>query len=423
MGKLSIMDIKQCALQRFGTLRSGALFMKNGNGKIRTAFDIIRQYRAGFDFIVWIAPASALRLSVYKKMVKYHAGDLVKKIYFYSIDAVSFSTSRFLHLYDLTDKYRTFCVVDESLTIKNTEAGRTRRLLSIRNKFKYRLILNGIPLTQGLIDLYSQVEFMSGSLLKMSESQFSYNFLPFGEDSQSFRRRWSTPEKEVTLVEMMKPFIFECDLHLNYKINYYDRYFKLTRKEADSYMLEKEQFLKDNYPVAFLEVVQKFQRIYTISEAKVKAFFRLIKEIKKRGERVIVYIKFIDEIELLRGCGVLEGFRYVEYTGKSNKKLAVEQFEAGGDVDIMFCTYKVACMGLGLSYCNNIIFFSQTFDYRDKVRCLYDFHQIEQNKDVNIYNFWVNTGLEKLMKNNLCRKKNVLRNVCESMGEKEMVML
>lgn len=79
----------------------------------------------------------------------------------------------------MVDRFRTFCVVDESITIKNTEAGRTQRLLELAHRFKYRLILSGTPLTQGLIDLYSQIKFMNPAILNMTESQFANNFCTF----------------------------------------------------------------------------------------------------------------------------------------------------------------------------------------------------------------------------------------------------
>ena len=92
------------------------------------------------------------------------------------------------------------------------------------------------------------------------------------------------------------------------------------------------------------------------------------------------------------------------------------------NIDIMICTYKVESPRLNLKGCNNIIYFSQTFDYKDKLHTLTSFY----NKDVlnvNVYDFWVGTRLENLIKDNLHRKKNVLSNVCRMMSKDEALKL
>ena len=55
--------------------------------------------------------------------------------------------------------------VDESTTIKNPKAQRTKNLLKLAINTKYRRILTGFPVTQSPLDLYSQSSFLSPQLL------------------------------------------------------------------------------------------------------------------------------------------------------------------------------------------------------------------------------------------------------------------
>ena len=55
--------------------------------------------------------------------------------------------------------------VDESTTIKNPKAQRTKSLLKLAINTKYRRILTGFPVTQSPLDLYSQSAFLSKQLL------------------------------------------------------------------------------------------------------------------------------------------------------------------------------------------------------------------------------------------------------------------
>lgn len=404
------------ARRQLTELKAGAIFMNTSDEKIKLAVELVCSKIDEIDFVIWIAPAAFFSAPSYKAIIRFYAGELIKKICFFSIESVSLSDEKYLKLYNLSDKYRTFCIVDESLTIKNTEAGRTRRLLSINKKFKYRLILSTVPLTQGLIDLYSQIKFIDSNILKMTETQFAHSFLPFYHDDYKTLKRWSTPEDEQKLIMLMRPYIFQFDLKdWNENLNMHNQDFELTPAEESSYMQEKEKFLSEKCQVAFMEVVQKFQHIYTIAKNKVDALFKLVRQIESRHEKVIIYTKYLDEIVFLKESGGFVKGCFVELTGRSNKLKAIRLFER--DINIMFCTYRVDRLNLSLHACDNIIYFSQTFDYKDKVQSLYNLNQQQRSRRVNVYNFWVKTGLEELIRDNLNRKKIVLNNVCRLMSK------
>jgi SNF2 family DNA or RNA helicase len=59
----------------------------------------------------------------------------------------------------------TMMVIDESTTIKNPKAGRTKNAIYLGKRCTYRRILTGTPITQSPIDLYSQTEFLKSGLL------------------------------------------------------------------------------------------------------------------------------------------------------------------------------------------------------------------------------------------------------------------
>ena len=169
-----------------------------------------------------------------------------------------------------------------------------------------------------------------------------------------------------------------------------------------------------------MQVVQKFQHIYTIAKNKVFALVDIIDKILARGEKVIVYINFIDEIKFFKECGAFD-HPFVELTGNSNKNKVVEAFQ--NNVNIMFSTYGAGGFSINVPFCKNIIFFSQTFDYKDKIQCLDCVYQKGLTKELNIYNFWVKTGLDDLIQQSLTRKKHVLSNICDFISKEEMLRL
>ena len=68
---------------------------------------------------------------------------------------------------------RGMIAIDESTTIKNHKAKRTKALMKIASGFKYRRLLTGSPITKSPMDIYSQCEFLRPGLLGF-ESYYAF---------------------------------------------------------------------------------------------------------------------------------------------------------------------------------------------------------------------------------------------------------
>ena len=56
--------------------------------------------------------------------------------------------------------HETMVAIDESTTIKNPKANRTKNILSLAQEAKYRRIMTGSPVTKNPLDLFSQCYFL-----------------------------------------------------------------------------------------------------------------------------------------------------------------------------------------------------------------------------------------------------------------------
>jgi len=61
--------------------------------------------------------------------------------------------------------HKTLMAIDESTTIKNPDAIRTKSIVNLGKQAKYRRILTGSPITKSPLDLYKQCEFLDPCLL------------------------------------------------------------------------------------------------------------------------------------------------------------------------------------------------------------------------------------------------------------------
>lgn len=396
---MSLDTTQRAAIEKLSKLKAGALFMKMGTGKTRTAVLIAEGREHDFDTLVWIAPASLLRENDYVEEIYKWMYKLTDRVAFYSVEAVSASDTKFLELHALASTKRCFCVVDESLDIKNAEAGRTKRLLGMRDLFAFRLILNGTPISKGLIDLYAQIQFIHPNILKMTEAQFASNFLQYKKDGYRPWLRWSKPENEEALIETIRPYIFDADLEIDVPLHRREVNLRLSNKEKAGYEALKEDFLNRHAFPPYLATAQAFQAHYTLAESKMKELC----ETMSGGGKTIIFVKFLREVEALRelyptAC-VNTGY----------EKADLQRFKRESDVLIM--TYGTGSRGLNLQHANRVIFFSQTFNWMHKIHGLHRAYRTGQRNSVSVIDYRLDTGLERILEASEKKKVNAAENI------------
>jgi len=392
-------DYQKKAFEKLSKLKGGILFMSMGTGKTKVAMDLAISRQDDYDCIIWIAPASLIKSKSYVEEINKWSGGLTKPIHYFTIEGVGSSDNKYLEMVNLATNKSSFCIIDESITIKNSIAKRTKRLLQNWHLFKFRLILNGTPITNSLLDLYSQIQFIHPNILKMTERQFANNFLIYKKEGYRSYAKGNKPYNEEALIEIIKPYIFDAELEINCSLNFINIRCQLHEIEKEKYYFFKQEVYSEMCEdFDFLGIAQKLQHCYTsFCVDKHNKFIDLIQELK--GSQIIIYVKYIDELDYLK-----ENFDCVEYSGRD--KTGIEKFRNGAR--ILSSTYGSGSLGHNLQFCNNIIYLSQTFDYKDKEQSLHRIYRVGQTKTCNIYNFYVNTGLEKIIENNLHKKVNTL---------------
>jgi SNF2 family DNA or RNA helicase len=189
------------ALKRSWNKKEYAYFMEMGTGKSKVLIDniAILYDKGGINAAIIVAPKGVYR-NWSGKEIPFHMPDHVEKhvgvwnpapnrkqklelmklfevspeLKILIINVEAFSTKKgvaFVEKFILS--HNTLIAVDESTTIKNPKAQRTKNLLKLAINTKYRRILTGFPVTQSPLDLYSQSAFLSTQLLGYS-SYYSF---------------------------------------------------------------------------------------------------------------------------------------------------------------------------------------------------------------------------------------------------------
>lgn len=373
------------AKNHLSSWKVGALFMEPGTGKTRVSMELVEQ--SPCDVVFWIGPLRTLD-NTREEVDKW--GGFNVFCHYYGIESIQASDRIYLKLLDdIHSARKPFVIVDESLKIKNAEAKRTKRLLEIGKMVKYKLILNGTPLSKSLLDLWSQMEFLSPLILNMTLNEFKNTFCEYTRITKrmgykQYTKEFITGYENIDyLYSLIRHYVFECDLSLNVSQNYRDVPYQLGEDERSEYNEIKHKFLSDEMLEwknnnIFLEMTQKIQHSYCCTDSKIEAV-KAILEKDADPERTIIFCKYIDSRELCE---------------REFPKAKV-------------LSYQKEALGLNLQQYCNTIYFDKIWDYALRIQSGRRTYRYGQEYECRYWDLTGDVGLENMIDKNIAKKMSM----------------
>lgn len=381
----SLLPQQKASRQKIQKLKVGAFFMEAGTGKTRPVLELAKEINP--DCIVWFTPFQTK--NNLKAELKKWQGNNIRVV---GIESIQNSDRLYLEIYNVLEKTKNaVLIVDESLKIKNSDAKRTQRLLTLSRLVEYKYILNGTPLSRNLLDLWSQLEFLSPSILQMTETQFKNNFCEYKTLTIRKPGSYAARSKEWIvkyhnldyLYKLIEPYVFECDLKLDINKQYINIDFELEKEEKKEHERIIEMIMDNDWLMAkpnfFLELTQKLQNNYSRSKEKFDFVADILK--KNNSKKVIIFAKYIETQEELKN-------KFPEITVLS---------------------YQKHSYGLNLQQYNRCIFFDKVWDYALREQAERRIYRTGQNEDCIYYDLTGNVGLESMIDKNIARKADLLQ--------------
>lgn len=385
------MTDQEKAFEKLSKLKVGALFMEMGTGKTKVALDLIASKKV--DYILWICPFS-IKSEILVEKNKWHPELEIEVV---GCESIGASDRIYIDLLNKVENSNAFIVVDESLKIKNSAAKRTQRILKLGENAKYKLILNGTPVSRNIMDIYTQMEFLSPKILKMSENEFKNTFCEYylrGKLKGVIKEQVNIPY----LISLIQPYIFDSKLEINAKKRYMEVSYSMNDKEKEEYECKKEEILskfQDDDRIDFYRLVTELQSLYSGCDEINPKLNSLIKNI---DGQVIVYVKFLKNIP--DGAIAITG-------SVPNRAQIIEDFQ-NNKFKALYITYGCGAFGLNFQNCNNIIFRDHTWDYAQREQAEARIYRIGQKNDVKYYDMVADIGLEKMIRKNQVKKSDLL---------------
>ena len=447
---------QEAAFSKLKDIKAGALFMDTGTGKNRTALELI-DYRLKYkclNKVFWICPVST----------KKNLADDIKKHSNYSISYIESFKDEFICIVgaetiSLSDKYyskllnsitlNSMLIIDESHLIKNPNAKRSQRILALRDKINYRIIMTGTPVTQGVWDLFTQMYFLHPGILGYNSFySFAKNHLEYSKKYPGLIVRAHNIDY---LTKKINPYVYqikkeEC-LDLPEK-NYQVRYFELS--------LEHRLFYNDVRDILFNEIdfenlksVDIFKMIgylhrvasgyinaeialkkYDFMSSKnkkikfsyenldrVKILTEILSEINLDENKCIIWHKYDSDLEAIEKQ--LKGLKYSKQNGKMSKikkEIDLDRFQ-NGDTNILVSNISTGSVGLNLQVANYIIYYNNTFDYAKRYQSEDRIYRIGQNKNCHIIDIVADNTIDIRVKESLDNKESLANSIKRAMDK------
>lgn len=417
----NLMPHQHAAVAKVLPSRVGALFMEMGTGKSLTAINlaIIRQDK--LDCVVWFCPVS-LKETVRHEILKHtdcgpadiHVfGDKTNertipacRWYVVGIESMSASARVVVTVNKLITE-RSMVIVDESSYIKGHTARRTLRITHIAQRARYRLILTGTPISQGVVDLFSQMRFLSPKILGyQSFYSFARNHLEYHE---KFKGMIVQSHNTEYLAAKIRPYVYqvtkdEC-LDLPNKL-YERRYCGMSHRQRDAYERAKfellEQCEEDDWSgivifrlfTALQQIVNGFwnrrdpvtkvMELEEFSHERLDVLMDIVTSIPA-SEKVIIWAKYLYDIHGIT-TALEEQFGpgcVAPYHGRLNEKqrdASVQRFR--GSARFFLATPSCGGHGLTLNEAHYVIFYNNGFKYSERIQAEDRNHRIGQDHKV-----------------------------------------
>ena len=454
------------ALQESANKTQWAYFMEMGTGKTKVTIDNFSYLYLlnKINTVLIIAPKSVY--TVWESEILLHMPSEIKhKIYKWNIDkpkdltklnnheglkiflinVEALSTKRGLDgcIDYLTKNKLNFVVLDESTTIKNRTAKRTKNILKLRILSARRRILTGSPITKSPLDLYTQCAFLSPDLLGFnSYLTFRNRYAEMGDIPVGSGRWISIPKYYKRLDELeekLKTFSTrirkdEC-LDLKPKVRQ-KRYIELEGESQRVYERLRQSALAivEDSTISFsnklTEIIKLHQvcngftkddegKLLVLHDQKVKALHEVIEE---TDGKIIVWANYLWNIhEIIHSLKSKYGAEStVSIFGEvsvEDRKKAVDLFQNDSKVRFFVGNPTTGGFGLTLTACNTVIYFSNNYNLEVRMQSEDRAHRMGQKGTVVYIDIVARNTLDEAIMKSLINKGQI---AAKTLGEEDL---
>ena len=335
--------------------------------------------------------------------------------------------------------HNTMMAIDESTTIKNPGAKRTKNIIKLGEKAKYRRIMTGSPVTKNPLDLYSQCEFLDPYLLDFtSYYAFRNRYAEMktlhvrGRSIQVVKKFVNLGELSETLKNFSYRVLKEDCLDLPPK-NWIKRYITLTPDQFKVYDQMKRQAVahlngKASSTMTVLTQLMRLQQITcghfvandgSTQDIKSNRINELMDVLSEIEGKVIIWGHWQKDIKniikaIVDEYGPGSVVDYYGLTPQDERQENIREFQNNPECRFIVGTPQTGGYGITLTQANTVVYFSNGYDLEKRLQSEDRAHRIGQKKSVTYVDLICEDTVDEKIVKALRDKINI---ASEVMGE------
>jgi SNF2 family DNA or RNA helicase len=331
-------------------------------------------------------------------------------------------------------------ILDESTTIKNRTAKRTRNICKLGKLADFRRILTGSPITKSPLDLYTQCEFLNPALLGF-DSYFTFRArYAVMQQIEMGGRQMLFPKYYTNLDELsykLKAFSFRVQkkdcLDLPDKL-YSTRTVNLTVKQAEVYnRLKKFAYAVINDDeVSFQNKLTEILRLHQVANGfvnaddgtvqvfddcpKMKELFNILEE---SDGKFIIWANYVQNLKtiikkLKEKYGDNSVVSIFGEVSTKDRQEAVTRFQDDDSCRFFVGNPSTGGYGLTLTSASYVVYFSNSYNLEVREQSEDRAHRIGQDKNVTYIDLIAENTIDEFIVSALDKK---LKLSAETLGE------
>lgn len=439
------LEHQRAAIDKLKPLRVGGLLMEMGTGKTFTAIALAALRAHKIDRVIYLCPVD-LKATIAYELAKHIDNPMVyvfddktrqghipaADFYICGVESIGQSDRVTLALNDLVTE-QSFVILDESDTCKNHAAKRTMRLTQICQRAKYRVIMTGTAVGEGVEDLYAPFYFLSPKILGYNSFySFAANHLEYSEDYPGMVVNNLNTDY---IAKRIEPYVYqvkkeEC-LDLPSR-QYLTRYCDMTWEQHTLYGQAKEEIL-NSVPDDEIDSYTIF-RLFTALREIVSGFWNQTPDPRPRWwntnnqgqfhncqhDRIDLLLSALDEIDSNEPVIVWANFDYaiaqvaeslvdqcVTYYGQTDDRDGNLAKWRNGDRRVLVASPRCGGRGIDLTHASYTIFYNNDFPYRLREQAEARNHRMGQTRPVTYIDLVCDRSIDERIVNALYAKENL----------------
>lgn len=327
---------------------------------------------------------------------------------------------------DIAEWQPDMIICDESSKIKNPQAKQSKALHRLGKKSKHNMILTGTPVTNNPLDFFSQYKFLDEGIFGGSYYAFRSKYAIMGGYGNYQVVGYKNLQE---LTEKAHKIAFRITkkeaLDLPEQVDT-TRYIELEPRARAIYnQVEKESYAELNSgEIATPNVLTKLLRLSQItggyiknefseiseqvSSAKINALEEIVEECMDAGKKLVVFARFIPEIDAIARMLKKEGIKYSLIRGDVKDRASeVERFQNDKETKVFIGQLQTTGMGLTLTAADTAVFYSLSYNFADYEQAKARIHRIGQKNNCTYIHLIAKNSIDEKVLDALSKKKNI----------------